>query len=120
MNPSKTTALIIAGMVAIGIVLLIIQLLLKKLKQKSELDGKLKLSYGIWFATLFIAAALVTVKTMTILSEAIDNIYKMNATNAIVETSKASSLFIGLSAVWFLVWYFIANLLYTLNTGNRN
>ena len=120
MNTSKTIALIIAGLIAIAIVLLIIQLLLKKLKQKSELDGKLKLSYGIWFATLFIAAVLVTVKTMTILSEAIDNIYKMNATNAIVETSKAASLFIGLSAVWFLVWYFIANLLSTLITGNRN
>ena len=104
MNTSKTIALIIAGLVTIAIVLLIIQLLLKKLKQKSELNGKLKLSYGIWFATLFIAAVLVTVKTITVLSEAIDNIYKMNAANAIVETSKAASLFIGVSAVWFLVW----------------
>ena len=120
MNTSKTIALTIAGLIAIAIVLLIIQLLLKKLKQKSELNSKLKLSYGIWFATLFIAAVLVTVKSITVLSEAIDNIYKMNSTNAIIETTKAASLFIGLSAVWFLVWYFIANLLSILITGNRN
>lgn len=119
MNTSKTIALTIAGLIAIAIVLLIIQLLLKKLKQKSELNSKLKLSYGIWFATLFIAAVLVTVKSITVLSEAIDNIYKMNPTNAIIETAKAASLFIGLSAVWFLVWYFIANLLSILITGNR-
>jgi hypothetical protein len=46
-------------------------------------------------------AVLVTVKTITVLSEAIDNIHKMNPTNPI-ETAKATSLFIGLSAVWFL------------------
>ena len=57
---------------------------------------------------------------MTLLSEAIDNIYKMNATNAFIETSKTASLFIGLSAVWFLICYFIANLLSTVITGNRN
>lgn len=117
MNTSKTIALLVAGLIAIAIVLLIIQMLLKKLKQKSELDGKLKLSYGIWFASLFIAAAFVTAKTMNVLSEALDNIYKMNATNTFLETSKAISLFIGLAAVWFVVWYFIANLLSTLITG---
>ena len=62
MNTSKTIALTIAGLIAIAIVLLIIQLLLKKLKQKSQLDGTLKLSYGIWFTTLFIAGIFITQK----------------------------------------------------------
>jgi hypothetical protein len=120
MNTSKTITLIIACFVAIAIILLIIQMLLRKIKLKSELDGKLKLAYGIWFAELFLAATFITSKTIIVLSEAIDNIYKMNSSNAIVETTKAASLFIGLAAVWFVIWYIIAKVPSTLIAGNRN
>ena len=119
MNTSKTIALTIAGLVAIAIVLLIIQLLLKKLKPKSEIDGRLKLSYGIWFVTLFIAASIVNSKTISVLSEAIDNIYKMNIPNMLGESAKATSLFIGLGVVWFVVWFYIANLLAVIIVGKR-
>ena len=81
MNTSKTITLTIAGLIAIAIVLLIIQLLLKKLKSKSEIDGRLKLSYGIWFVTLCIAGSSVNLKTISVLSEAIDNINNMNIQN---------------------------------------
>jgi hypothetical protein len=37
-------------------------------------------------------------RTITILSEAIDNIYKNISTNIIGEVAKTTSLFIGLSA----------------------
>jgi hypothetical protein len=120
MNTSKTTALIITGLITIAIVLFIIQLLLRKLRRRSELNNKLKLSYGIWFSALFIAAVLVTAKSIVVLVESIDNVYKINFINPVAEIAKATSLFTGLSAVWFLIWYFIANLLSVLITGNRN
>ena len=119
MNISKTITLAIAGLVAIAIVLLIIQLLLKKLKLKSEIDGRLKLSYAIWFVTLFIAASIVNSKTISILSEAMDNIYKMNPPNILGESIKAISLFIGLGAVWFVIGVYIANLLVVIIVGKR-
>ncbi|MBS0646256.1 MAG: hypothetical protein JSR97_06660 [Verrucomicrobia bacterium] len=119
MNTSKTVTLTIVGIVAIVIMLLVIQLLLRKLKTKSEQEGRLKNSYGVWFATLFIAATITMGRTITILGEAIDNIYKNISTNITSEVAKTASLFIGLSAFWFIVWYFVANLLSVTILGNR-
>lgn len=119
MNTSKTVTLTIAGIVAIVIILLIIQLLLRKLKKKSEQEGRIKNSYGVWFATLFAAATITMGRTITILNEAIDNIYKTISTNIIGEVAKTASLFIGLSAVWFIVWYFVSNFLSVTILGNR-
>lgn len=119
MNTPKTISLAIAGLIAIVISLLVIQLLLKKSKSKSETDGKLKTSYGIWFITLFVAISIVNYKMISILSEAIDNIYKMNTSNIIKETAKATSLFIGLGAVWFVVWFYIANVFAIIIVGKR-
>jgi len=119
MNTSKTVTLTIVGIVAIIILLLMIQLLLRKLKTKSEQEGKVKQSYGVWFSTLFIAATITMGRTITILGEAFDNIYKNITTNIIGEVAKTASLFIGLSSFWFLVWYFVANLLSVTFLGNR-
>ena len=119
MNTSKTVTLTIVGIVAIVIMLLVIQLLIRNLKAKPEQEGRLKTSYGIWFTTLFVAATITMGKTITVLSEAIDNIYKNISTNIIGEVAKTASLFIGLSALWFIVWYFIANLLSVTILGNR-
>ncbi len=120
MNTSKTITLTVSAIIAIAIMLLIIQLLLRKLKAKSEQEGRLKNSYGVWFATLFIAASITTGKAINMLSEAIDNIYKSFATNIIGEVAKTASLFIGLSAVWLIIWYFVANLLSVTIVGKRS
>jgi hypothetical protein len=119
MNTSKTVTLTIFGIVAIVIILLMIQLLLRKLKMKSDQEGRLKNSYGVWFATLFIAATIIMGRTISILGEAFDNIYKNVSTNIMGEVTKTASLFIGLSAFWFVVWYFVANLLSVTILGNR-
>jgi NADH:ubiquinone oxidoreductase subunit 6 (subunit J) len=95
MNTSKTVTLTIVGIVAIVIMLLVIQLLLRKLKVKSEQEGRLKTSYGVWFATLFIAATITMGKAITILSEAIDNIYKNISTNIIGKLQKLLLCLLG-------------------------
>jgi len=119
MNTSKTITLTIIGIVAVVIILLVIQFLTRKLKSKSEQEGRLKNSYGVWFALLFIASAIIMTKAVTILNEAIDNIYKNISINVISEVAKTASLFIGLSAFWFLIWYFISNLLSVTILGKR-
>jgi hypothetical protein len=111
MNISKSITLTIIGIIAFVIMLLLIQILLMKLKQKSQKDGRYNNAFGIWFTTLFFAASILMNKTITILSEAIDNIYKNVSGNIFSEIAKTASLFIGLSALWFSMWYFIANLM---------
>jgi hypothetical protein len=119
MNTSKTIALTISAIIAIVIMLFIIQLLIRKLKPKSEQDGKLKSSYGVWFACLFMGALIVTGETINLLSIAFDNIYKNTPNNLFGQIVKTASLFIGLSALWFLLWYVISNLLSVTIVGKR-
>lgn len=119
MNTSKTVTLTIIATIAIIIILLVIQLLLRKLKMKAEQEGRLNNSFGVWFATLFIAGIITMGRTIAILGEAIDNIYKNISTNVVREIAKVASLFIGLSAFWFIVWYFVASLLSVTILGNR-
>ncbi|MBK7735019.1 MAG: hypothetical protein IPI36_07175 [Chitinophagaceae bacterium] len=66
------------------------------------------------------SASITSGKAINVLSEAIDNIYKNVANNIIGEVAKTASLFIGLSAVWFIIWYFVANLLSVIIVGKRN
>lgn len=119
MNTSKTIVLTICATITLAISLMVIQLLLRKVKNKAELDGKLKLSYSVWFIMLFIAIIINAVKTISLLSEALDNIYKSNSTNLAWEVTKISSLFIGLSIAWFLVWYLVANFISITIIGKR-
>ncbi len=119
MNTSKTIILAISGFITIGIFLLIIQILSKVLKIKADDNGKLKNSYAIWFASLFISASIIISKIMMVLNEAIDNIYKINISNLYVESVKLTSIFIGLGIIWFLIWYYISKFLIIMITGKR-
>lgn len=120
MDTTKTIILSIAALIALAIIVLIIRVLLRKAKNKNAEDGRIKLSWWIWFAGLFLSGSLITAKAISIFSEAVDNIYKINSTKAILESFKTGSLFIGLSIVWLLLWYFIVNTLSVLITGKRN
>lgn len=119
MYTSKTIILTFSGIISIAIMLLIIQILLKKIKSKTEDDGRLKKSFGIWFTSLFLASSFTSTTAIIILIEAIDYIYKNEVSNIIGEVAKTVSLFIGLSAAWFLIWYFVASLLSVTILGKR-
>ncbi|MBS1750379.1 MAG: hypothetical protein JST63_10785 [Bacteroidetes bacterium] len=120
MNTSKTVILTIAILIALVILIMTIQLLSRKTKNKNSEDGKLKLSYGIWFITFFLSGSLVMSKVVFVLNESIDNIYKTIPTKSLFESFKMGSLFIGLGIVWLLLWYFILNILSVLIMGKRN
>jgi hypothetical protein len=119
MNISKIITLAIAGLVSISIMLMVVQLLILKLKPKSETDGKIKLSYGIWFSSLFISASIVISKAILVFNEALDNIYKFNAQNTILESAKIASFYIGSAMVWFVAWVYIASFLTKMICGKR-
>jgi len=120
MNTIKIIILTVTGIVVVAIMLLVIQLLLRKVKLKSETDFKIKSSYGIWFASLFIAATVLTLKTVSYLSEAIDNIYKIASLNRTTEILKIISLYIGLSVIWFFLCYIVAKVFSAIIVGVKN
>lgn len=120
METAKAITLSTAMVVTLAIVLMIIQLLLRKAKSSDAEDGKIQLSFGIWFITLFLSASFIVARMIAVFSEAVDNIYKINPSRAVWESFKTGALFTGLSIVWLLLWYFISNMLLILNTGKRS
>ncbi len=121
MNIRSTITLTLVAVIAFAILLFIIQLLLKKLKSSSEAEESyIRSSYAVWFSTLFISASIIVMTAIKLLSEALDNINKHFASSALKETIKTASLFIGLSIVWFVIWYAVSHILSKLILEKRS
>jgi hypothetical protein len=119
MNTTKTIALMLAGIMEMVVMLSVIRLLLRKVKRHAETDFKIKQAYGIWFTGLFLAACMISARTVAYLVEAIDNIQKIGSAGLVTEIIKVSALYIGLGAVWFLLWYFITRVFSAVIFGIR-
>lgn len=98
----------------------IIQFLMRRVRNKISADGKLKISFGVLFTTLFLAAAIVATRCITLFAEAVDNINKISPEKLIRESAKTGLLFIGLTALWFIIWYFTIKIMSVYITGKRN
>ena len=120
MELTKTITLTSVGIIAFAISLTVTQLLIRKEKSKSESEGKILLAYGILFSSWVICFSLLNFKSLSVLNEFADTIYKVNTTNPITEIAKTSVLFIGLTNTWLILWYFITKALSVLFTGKRN
>jgi len=119
MDLTKTITLTSVGIIAFAISLTVTQLLIRKEKSKSEIEGKIILSYGILFSSLVVSFSLLNFKTLSILNEFADTIYKLDNMNPLLEITTTSVLFIGLTNTWLILWYFIAKALSVLFIGNR-
>lgn len=120
MDITKTITLTSIGIIAFAISLTVTQLFIRKEKSKSESDGKILLAYGILFSSWVISFAMLNFKTLSVLNEFTDTIYKVNTGNPLLEIVKTSVLFIGLTNTWLILWYFITKALSLLFTGKRN
>lgn len=120
MDTTKTITLTCVGIIAFAISLTVTQLLIRKEKTKSESEGKFLLAYGFLFSSWVIAFSLLNFKTISVLNEFADTVYKVNTVNPLVEIIKTSVLFIGLTNAWLVLWYFIMKALSLLFTGKRN
>lgn len=120
MDTTKIITLTIIGIVSMVISLTVTQLLLRKEKSKSESEGKIRLAYGILFFTWVVVFSLLNFKSLSILNEYIDTIFKINGNNSLVDILKTSVIFIGLTNVWLILWHFITKVFTVLFAENRN
>lgn len=119
MDTTKIITLTIIGIIAMAISLTVTQLFLRKAKSKSENEGKINLAYGILFLGWVISFSLLNVKSISIIIEYIDTIYKINSAHHFAEIAKASVLFIGLTNFWLILWNFITQAFSLLIGGKR-
>ena len=117
---TKLVILLIASLAALSVMIFIIQFLIRKIKNKVATEGKLNISFGILFTTLFLAVAIITSKSIALFAEAVDNIIKISPEKLIAESAKTGLLFIGLTALWFIIWYLTIRILSVYITGKRS
>lgn len=119
MDTTKIITLSVIGIIAIAVSLTITQLFLRTAKLKSEKEGKINLAYGILFLGWVISFSLLNVKSISIMSEYVDTVFKTNSANHLAEISKTSVLFIGLTNFWLILWYLITKAFSILIAGKR-
>lgn len=119
MKTTKIMILSVTVLLILSMILFITQLLLRKLKNNS-VEKTATLASGTWFITLFLSGTFLTGRAVSVFAEAIDNIFKINPTDALLNIFKTGSLLTGLTIVWLLIWYFLSNTLSVTITGKKN
>lgn len=119
METTKTITLLCTGVIAVTISLTLTRLLFRKEKISSEKEGKIILSYGILFTSWVLGFSLLNLKTITVLNEYFDMVYKINPSNHLIEISQTSVLFIGLTNFWLVFWHYVTKVLSLLFLGRR-
>jgi len=119
MEHLKLIILLSYVVIATCIAILIINLLTLRIKQKSIIDGKIGLSYGIWFVSLFLSLSVLLYASFEQLQTAIDMLMISPTQNFWTPILRMSSLHLGFAVLVFIIWYYVIGLLATVILGNR-
>jgi hypothetical protein len=111
MNTLKLITISCTIIISFILLLLITSLLTKSFKSKINKDGRLKISFGIWYAAIFLAGANIISSIINIVVEVIDNLIKIQPPKFYIELVKAISLIVGVGFIWLLVWFFAVKFL---------
>ena len=120
MDTTKSIALLTFSIIAIAISMLIIKWLTNKLKSKSNPDHTLNISLNIWIGFLVLAYFIILGKSLVLLNEGVDIILNSAITNILWKIVQTSSIFWGLTLVWFFVWHFISGYLTLLLLNTKS
>lgn len=119
MDTTQIVTLTVIGIIAMAISLTVTQLFLRKAKAKSENEGKINIAYSILFLGWVISLSLLNMKSISIMNEYYDTVYKMNSAYHLAEIAKVSVFFIGLTNIWLVLWNFITQAFSQLIAGKR-
>lgn len=111
MNSLKLITVSCAIILSFILLLLIAYFLTKNFKSKINSDGRLKLSFGIWYAAIFLSGANVISSITDIVFEVIDNLIKIQPANFYFALVKTISLVIGAGFIWLVLWFLVVKFL---------
>jgi hypothetical protein len=107
MEIQKYASLCIIALITFIISITQIKFLLKR--SLIAIEKETNISYAIWSVCLLIGFHILNFKSITIASEALDMIYKLNISNPWFELFRITTIFIVLTSSCFIVSYFVIN-----------
>lgn len=110
MNSLKLISIAIIVITSFILLLLTTNLFTRQYKSRLNSKGKVKLSFAVWYAAIFLSGANIINSSIPLIIQSIDNIIKKNSSHLYQDIMKAISLLLGTAFVWFIAWLFIAKL----------
>lgn len=107
MSSLKLITISVSVILSFLLLLFSIYFLTKKFKSKLNNDGRLKVSFGIWYAALFLSGSNVISVVINSITEVIDNLVKINPPKFNLQLVQSISLIIGVGFIWFILWFFV-------------
>lgn len=120
METTKSIVLSSAGVISFAITLSFILLLNRKEKLVSEHDGKIRLSFGMLMANYIIGFSILNYKMLSVLSELIDSLLKLNSEHMLINVAKSSVMFLGLNICWIIICQILTKTLLKILFNNRD
>ncbi|KQR72327.1 hypothetical protein [Pedobacter sp. Leaf176] len=111
MNSLKLITISVSVILSFLLLIFIIYFLTNKFKSKLNEDGKIKVSFGIWYAALFLSGSDVISVVIDTVTEVIDNLLKINPPNFNLQLVQSISLIIGAGFIWFILWFLVIKFL---------
>lgn len=117
MDTKTLTYVTIFSILTLLILGFLFSLIVKKVRLYSEINNKIKASYGIWLTSIIAAVSLNTFYTMDLFSESIDTIVRMESNWLLI--LQTYTIFIGINIVWIALFYYVTGLLIVPFMGKR-
>lgn len=111
MNLLKPLAIASTVILSFMLLLLTAYLFTKKHKSRLDEDGKLKRSYALWYAAIFLAGTKVIAQVLDISVEISDIVIKTRPNGLILTLTKAIALVVGSAFMWFVLCVFATQVL---------
>lgn len=105
---NKVTILVIIATIAIFISLAVTRLFTNSAGKRSLDESNIKFSYAIMLGTWLIPYSLLNLKALSIINEYLDMMLKIGNPNTNFEIVKTSTIYIGLTGLWLILWYYIS------------
>lgn len=111
MNSIKLITIAVTVILSFSLLTLILYLLTRKFKSKLNSDGKLKISFALWYAAIFISGTSTIFEIINAVFEVVDNLININPADLTFQLIKSNALIIGVGFLWLLTWFFAIKLL---------
>lgn len=119
MEPTKLIVLLSYTIIATSLAVLLTNLLIWKVKQKSMDKGDVSVSFGVWYSAQLATLGVLLHTAFGRLISAMDLMLVSVDENAWMRLVKLFSVHLGTALVVFVIWYYVIGLLSTLIWGSR-
>jgi len=119
MEQTKFTLLLSYAVIATALSITVINLLIRGLRRQMLKKNVVPPSFGIWYSLLLLTLSVLSYTAFHQFNLALDVLLLRNPDQFWLECIKTASLYLGISYMVFVIWFYAIGLLNGIILGNR-